>query len=48
MAVLAFAGGVAFWWCFSGLDKEERSLNEIAVGEHNAEVAHQKKVDNVA
>ncbi|BGP37286.1 hypothetical protein JCM10449v2_001191 [Rhodotorula kratochvilovae] len=48
MAVLAFAGGVAFWWCFSGLDKEERSLNEIAVGEHNAEVAHQKKVDNAA
>ena len=30
VAILAFAGGVAFWFCFKKLDKEEDSWNSIA------------------
>lgn len=47
MAGLAFVGGIAFYATFWKLDQEERSLNEIAAGEHNAEVAaHQRAEDS--
>ncbi|GAA6056189.1 hypothetical protein JCM3770_004255 [Rhodotorula araucariae] len=43
MALLTLIGGVTFWFNLMSLDREERSLNEIADGEHNAEVAFQKE-----
>ncbi|GAA5841611.1 hypothetical protein JCM9279_000706 [Rhodotorula babjevae] len=48
MAGLAFVGGISFYATFWNLDKEERSLNEIAAGEHNAEVAAHRAADNSA
>ncbi|GAA5913679.1 hypothetical protein JCM8208_005899 [Rhodotorula glutinis] len=48
MAGLAFLGGVAFYATFYKLDKEERSLNEIAAGEHNAEVAAHRAAEDAA
>jgi hypothetical protein len=32
MAVLSFGGGVAFWFNFRKLDKEDLKLNEIQEG----------------
>jgi POT family proton-dependent oligopeptide transporter len=32
MAVIAFIGGVGFWFTFRGLDKEEDHLNMMPVG----------------
>ena len=48
MAGLAFLGGIAFYATFYKLDQEERSLNEIAAGEHNAEVAAHRAAESSA
>ncbi|GAA5830943.1 hypothetical protein JCM11251_005087 [Rhodosporidiobolus azoricus] len=39
MAGLAFAGGIAMWFTFRSLDKDELDINDVQQGAANAEVA---------
>lgn len=44
IAILAFLGGVGFWWAFRNLDKQEDMLNDLPESEFKGRGSNESKV----